>query len=103
MSEKVQFANDFLTASSTTSVNQNILYVNLRSILNSEPAIKFKFTPEMNIMCIKCGGIISYMSRKNDVINEWICEICGQINETNILDWDNLIKEVIHINIQRGV
>ncbi len=94
MTEKIQFANDFLVASNAFSVNENILHVNLRSILNSEPAIKFKYTPEMNIMCVKCGGIISYMSKKNDENNEWICETCGMINETNILDWDSLIKEV---------
>jgi len=50
---------------------------------------------EMKIECTNCGGIISYLSKKNldSDLNEWNCELCGSVNETNILDWDALIEE----------
>jgi hypothetical protein len=90
--EKVQFANCFISkAAESPNVNNNIVSINLNEILNGESLIKFKFSDEMKINCIKCGAIISYLSTKHSE-NEWICEICSQKNETNISDWTDLIN-----------
>lgn len=105
MQNKIQFAGDFVhleqSKTSMTSLNENIMLVNLRHILNTESSIKFKLIPEMKIACSNCGGIISYLSHKSMTsgVNEWTCELCGVLNDTNILDWENLIKEVTYFTI----
>ena len=96
MHDKIQFSHNYVNERKPQSeLDLNVLAVNLRDILKSEPTIKFRLFPEMKIMCTQCEAIISFLSKrlKSD-INEWQCELCGHKNETNILDWDSLIKYV---------
>ncbi len=96
MNEKIQFACDHVqTDTFLSALNKNVISVNIRSILSTESSIKFKMITEMKISCTRCGGILSYLSKKSldSELNEWICELCGNVNETNILDWDALIEE----------
>ena len=92
MSASFQFAHDHLLIDEAPqALNQNIFSINLGEILNGEPGIKFKFSDEMKISCSKCSSIISYLSQRHSE-SEWICEVCGSVNETNILHWDRLIN-----------
>jgi hypothetical protein len=94
---KIQFSNEFLVDKfenfefDFSDKKKNLISVKLNNILNEESIIKFKYNEEMKISCEKCASIISYLSRKHSE-NEWICEICSHINETNILDWTELIN-----------
>lgn len=83
MHDKIQFSDNYVhERDSSSELNLNVLAVDLRAILRSEPTIKFRLFSEMKIMCQRCEAVISFLSKNlaGDA-NEWQCELCGQRNK----------------------